>query len=97
VPLVRILPEAEADVDAQAEYYESRRTPDTAERWYRQTTATFRRLAASPWIGEKRHSGRREFVGVRLATVIDFPGQVVVYREFPAGSWFSGSSAAGRT
>jgi len=72
-------------VDAQAEHYERRGTTATAERWYRQTTATFQFLAENPWIGARRPSRRPEYSRVRVARVEGFERQVVVYREIEGG------------
>lgn len=85
MPQYRVLPDAERDILAQAAYYADRGTPETAARWIDSAYDTFRTIAAGRRIGEKLNSGRREFLRSRLATVIDFPGQVVVYREVPAG------------
>lgn len=54
-----ISPEADRDVDAQADYYRDRGTPDTADRWYLKTRETFEFLAAHPGIGEEIRQGLR--------------------------------------
>lgn len=80
---VRVLPEAVEDVRSQAAYYDDRGTPETAERWVLLAYRTFDELAEGRRIGEARPSARREYARVRIATVMDFPMQVVVYREMP--------------
>jgi plasmid stabilization system protein ParE len=83
VPNVNVLPEAVDDVRAEAAYYDDRGSPRTAVRWIKAAYQTFDEIAAGRRTGELRLSARREYRRVRVATVIDFPRQVVVYREIP--------------
>jgi toxin ParE1/3/4 len=85
VSLVRVLPDADREVDAQADYYTDRGTPATAERWYRRTDATFQYLARNPGIGLHWRPRRPDLAGIRIARVEGFERFVVVYREIPGG------------
>jgi plasmid stabilization system protein ParE len=85
MPRYRVLPEAEDDILAQAAYFDDRGTRETAERWVDMAYETFDQIAGGRRFGELRQSRRREYQSVRLAPVIDFPTQVVVYRQVPDG------------
>ena len=69
--------EADRDVDAQADYYRDRGSPDTAERWLLKTRKTFEYVAAHPGLGE----GLRP--GLRAWRVERFRNHVVIYRATP--------------
>jgi toxin ParE1/3/4 len=87
VPEVIISPEADRELDDQADYYDRRRTPETADRWYNQARATFRFLAQNPEIGtmwpvpHRRH----RLAGVRTWPVDGFDKFIVFYRPVEGG------------
>ena len=85
MPQYRVRPDAERDIFAQAAYYEEKGSRETAVRWLVAAYETFDQIAAGRRIGEKWPSNLRAFRDIRVTSVIDFPGQIVVYRVTAAG------------
>ena len=84
-PEITITPEADRELDHQADYYISQQTPETAERWYDQTHATFRCLATNPGFGTAWPTRRRDLVGVRTWLVDGFDQFIDFYRPVEGG------------
>lgn len=82
---ITITPEADRELDHQADYYISQRTPETAERWYDQSHATFRFLATNPGFGTAWPTRRRDLAGVRTWLVDGFDQFIVFYRPVEGG------------
>ena len=75
---VIVLPAAVRDIEDQSDYYESRGTSATADRWERQTARTFAFIAANPSLGALIAPGLRAW------RVDKFKQHVVVYRPLAA-------------
>ena len=83
MPRARVRPEAARAIHAQADYYHAKGTPDTAERWYQQTNATFQYLAENPTISPAYDDPR--YPGTRVALVHGFERFLILYRPVEEG------------
>lgn len=79
-PGSRVLPEADADLDHQADYLAREASLDTALRFYDAVRATFEKIAQSPTIGQKRESLNPRLAGLRVWRVEGFEKHLIFYR-----------------
>jgi toxin ParE1/3/4 len=82
---VVILPDADRDLDRQAEYFLDRKTPATAERWYERTAASFEFLVRQPGIGTAWESRHPALAGIRTWPVDGLPKHIIFYRPIADG------------
>jgi toxin ParE1/3/4 len=86
MPEITITPEADRELDQQADFYVRQASPNTAQRWYDQVQATLQFLARNPNIGAPwLPLGRPRLSTVRAWRVDGFKDFIVFYRPVEDG------------
>lgn len=80
-----VLPTADHDLDAQADYLARQASLETALRFYDAASATFENLTRMPALGERRESANPRLAGLRVWRIEGFPNHLIFYRPVEGG------------
>jgi toxin ParE1/3/4 len=80
MPGFTVLPAADSDLDAQAEYLAREASLETALRFYDAASSTFGNLTLMPAVGELRESSNPRLAGLRIWHIEGFPNHLIFYR-----------------
>lgn len=81
----RLRPEADWDLDQQADYYAEREGLELALRFYEAAHETFAFLADNQHTGTQRSYADPSLAGVRFRTMRTFKQHLIFYRPGPEG------------
>ena len=82
---VIVRPEADRDLDEQAEYLAQHQNLDTALRFYQAAEETFALIATQPRMGRARSFGTPYLKGVRMCLMKEFERHLIFYRPLKDG------------
>ena len=80
-----VRPEADRDLDAQAEYIAEHSDLDTALRFYQAAEETFALIATQPSMGRARNFRSPFLKGVRMCVMKEFERHLIFYRLLKDG------------
>ena len=82
---VRLLPQAERELDEATLYLAEESSPETGIRFFDAAHETFRSLLEMPGMGKVREVQNPRLSGVRQWRVVGFESYLIFYRAVPEG------------